>query len=117
MWTHTDKKGRKVVTRLGNSDFGYNHYVRPHNLYTQAPFRVIPNTRNAIVDQGAHVEYQALLTDLSNGDIKIRIRIVTQLATRTDNGRYVSPDGDYIGTITAYCEGTNVCPGWVNNIS
>jgi hypothetical protein len=117
LWSDTDRKGRTIPTRQGDSSIGYNHYVIPHNLYTSAPFRVIRNTRNAYIEQGAHLEYRALLTNLSNGSVVITVRMVAQAATRTDDGRYVSLDGKYMGTITAYCEGVTLCPSWVNSIS
>ncbi len=102
---------------MGDANIAYNHYVIPHNLYTSAPFRVIRNTRNAYIEQGAHVEYKALLTNLQNGNIYLTVRIVAQAATRTDDGRCTTPDGQYIGTVTAYCEGYTLCPSWVNDIS
>ncbi|MGC4744668.1 hypothetical protein ACLQ28_03230 [Micromonospora sp. DT201] len=117
LWADTDKRGTYVPTRFGDANIGYSHYASRHNLITSAPFRVIRNTSKPIVDQGAHIEYQALLTDLSNGSIKIKVRMVTQAANRTDDGRYVSPDGRNIGTITAYCEGVTKCPAWVNQIT
>ncbi|MBM0274968.1 hypothetical protein [Micromonospora tarensis] len=117
LWAQTDGRGTYVPTRFGDANLGYSHYASRHNLTTMAPFRVIPNTTRPIVDQGSHIEYQALLTDLSNGSIKIRVRIVTQAASRTDDGRYVTPDGRNVGTITAYCEGVTKCPSWVNQIS
>jgi hypothetical protein len=119
MWTDKDLSNRKVPTRLGNGDFGYNHYVRPHNLYTAKPFRAIGAAHRGVVEQGAHVEYQAIVTQYQPPRpprATMKIRIVTQLATRTDDRRYTSPDGKYIGTITAYCEGVNRCPDWVNAI-
>lgn len=116
LWADTDKRGTYVPTRFGNSDLGYSHYSVRHNLRTSSPFRVIRNTSKPIVDQGAHLEYQALLTNMSNGSIKIKIRIVVQAANRTDNGKWRTPDGKNIGTITAYCEGVTKCPDWVNQV-
>lgn len=117
-WSDTDRRGTYVPTRFGNNSLGYLHYSGPaqHNLITQAPFRVIRNTTNPIVSQGAHLEYQALLTNLSNGSIQLKVRIVVQAASRTDDGQWITPDGRNIGTITAYCEGYNQCPSWVNQL-
>jgi hypothetical protein len=116
MWSDTDKSGVYVPTRLGDSRLGYNHYAVRHNLSTQVPFRVIRNTTRAAIDQGAHKEYKALVLKPGTLKVKMTIRIVVQAASRTDDGKYRTPDGKNIGTITAYCEGRTKCPAWINKL-
>jgi hypothetical protein len=114
LWQQTDKKGRTIPTRYGNSALGFSHYADNHNLYSSAPFKVISHTTNPYKISGAHIEYQALAVQTGNASIKMKIRIVAQAATSTDDRRWKTSDGKYIGTITAYCEGVTKCPAWVN---
>ena len=116
MWSDTDKKGVYVPTRFGDSKLGYSHYASRHNLTTSAPFRVIRNTTRAAVDQGAHKEYKAVVTQRGNLRIKMTIIMVVQAASRTDDGKYRTPDGKNVGTITAYCKDRAKCPSWVNQL-
>jgi hypothetical protein len=83
LWKYTDKSGVWVPIRSGDSNLGYYHYAQPHNLYTQAPFRVIPNTTKPAVDQGAHIEYKAILANPNDLKVKLTVRIVVQAASRS----------------------------------
>ncbi|WP_157440209.1 hypothetical protein [Actinokineospora inagensis] len=107
----TDSRGIQIPTRHGTTDWGYEHYATPHNLYSFRALTAAYRSRPA-VDQGAHAEYNGYLV---SGTVTIaQIHTVAQLAYSTDNGSHVTFDGRYIGTITAYCVGVSRCPDAVN---
>lgn len=114
LWQQTDKRGRNIPTRYGNSALGFSHYADNHNLYTSAPFKVISNTTKPYYESGAKIEYLALAVQTGNASIKMKILIAAQAATSTDDRKWKTSDGKYIGTITAYCMGVTKCPNWVN---
>jgi hypothetical protein len=113
IYNYSDLRGTYTPVRRGNADFGYNHYAAQHNLYNANAIHAAFQTHKPDVDQGAHVEYISLLTDMSNGNVELTVRVVVQAASRTD-GKYRTPDGTNIGVITAFCVNYNVCPQWVN---
>ena len=101
-----------ISIRHGTADFGYQHYAGPHNLTSQKAISAAYRSR-PFVTQGAHYEYLGYLTF---GDTLIaQIHTIAQLATSTDDRKFTTPDGKYIGTITAYCEGVTRCPDIVNS--
>jgi uncharacterized lipoprotein YbaY len=115
-WDEHDLRGVGTPTRLGNSSLGYNHFAKPHNLYTHKPITASFQTHKPDVDSGAHVEYIAWAVNTSDGSIKAQVRVVVQAATRTDDGKWQTNDGKNIGVITAYCQGVTLCPNWINSI-
>jgi hypothetical protein len=114
IYNYSDLRGTYTPVRRGNADFGYNHYAAPHNLYNPNAIHAAFQTHKPDVDHGAHLEYTSLLTDRSNGNVYLTVRVVVQAASRTDDGKYRTPDGTNIGVITAFCVNYNVCPAWVN---
>jgi hypothetical protein len=116
IWDEHDLRGTSTPVRYGNNDLGYVHYSGPHNLYSYNAIHAAFQTHNPDKASGAHLEYISLAVDPSNGSIHLVVRVIVQAASRTDDGRYQVSDGRNIGVITAYCEGGNVCPAWVNNI-
>jgi hypothetical protein len=115
IYSYSDLRGTYTPVRRGNSVFGYNHYAAQHNLYNANAIHAAFQTHHPDVDHGSHLEYISWLTDTSNGSIKLTVRVVVQAASRTDDGVYFTPDGKNIGVITAFCEGYNLCPAWVNS--
>ena len=114
LWDYSDEDGTETPIRRGNSEWGYTHYSGKHNLYTPGP--IAAALRDEPYSQsGARLQYRAYLTDLSTGKILVTVRVVVQAATRTADGRFTMPDGKFVGVITAFCEGSNVCPELVNN--
>lgn len=109
-----DLNGVYTPIRRGNSSFGYEHYAVQHNLTSPNPIHAAFQTHKPDVQLGAHLEYIALLTDTSNLNVKLTVRVIVQAASRTDDGAWKTPDGSNIGVITAYCQGYNVCPSWAN---
>jgi hypothetical protein len=115
-----NKRGTYIPIRIGNADLGYLHYAAAHNLLFFQPFYAAMQEVKPDYESGAHTEWLSLEV---NSDLKIeqKIRFIVQEATRTDDKKYTSPDGAYIGVITGYCEKTkhvaNKCPKWVNTNS
>lgn len=109
-------RGTHTPTRWGNGDLGYAHFSGPHNLTSHKPIRAAFQTRNPDVNQGAHLEYITYAVNTSDASIKKVVRVVVQAARQTDDGRWRTLDGSYIGVITAFCQGSTLCPNWVNTI-
>jgi hypothetical protein len=115
MWDESDLRGVSTPVRVGNNELGYRHYSIPHNLKSRAPIHAAFQTHKPDKEIGAHLEYVTLVVD-PDLQIRLTIRVVVQAATRTDDGRYITTDGKYVGVITAFCEEIDPCPAWVNNI-
>jgi hypothetical protein len=115
LWDERDLRGVSTPVRIGNNDLGYNHYAVPHNLTSRSPIHAAFQTHTPDKAVGAHLEYVALVAD-ADGGIHLTVRVVVQAATRTDDGRYATTDGKNIGVITAFCEGVDPCPAWVNHV-
>lgn len=116
LYSYWDKRKTYMPLRLGNSDLGYNHYAKSHNLYTFAQYKALASEK-PVKDIGAHQEYYiALATKLSNAEVKETVVIIGQAASRTDDGRYATTDGGNVGIITSYCKGKTLCPDWINNL-
>ncbi|WP_409181749.1 hypothetical protein F9C11_35565 [Amycolatopsis sp. VS8301801F10] len=114
-WAHRDLSGRDLPTRHGNTAFGYVHYAVSHNIRTERAIKAAYENNFPDPDKsnGTHLEYLAFLVD-AQGDIFVIVRVINEQAPRTSDGQYTTPDGRPIGTITAFCEGVNVCPDVVN---
>ncbi|GHC45426.1 hypothetical protein [Streptomyces cinnamoneus] len=106
----TDPDGRKIPTRFGNSELGWNHFSGPHNIKT---CRAVNAALSGKVDKknGDRLEYWG---DAINGGRHVRIIVIAQYSRKTADGRYDAGDGQKIGVITAYCKGMNKCPNWLN---
>ena len=111
VWGGRDWNGTYVPLRLGNADLGYRHYNVRHNLTSIDPFKAALKAHGP----NAQSNYTALLVD-SNLGVRETVVFGVQMATRTSDGRYVSPDGAYIGVITGYCKGKSKCPNAVNRV-
>ncbi|MEU6827354.1 hypothetical protein ABZ894_01760 [Nocardia beijingensis] len=115
----TDANKVTIPIRAGDADLGFDHYAQKHNL---TKYYVIQHTIRTAKPKGsgARVEYLVEYKHAkSRGkvDDRVTLHIVAQAATRTDDGRYKTPDNKNIGVITAYCEGRNTCPDWLRDLS
>jgi hypothetical protein len=115
----TDDDGFYLPTRNGISydeqgdEWGYLHYAGPHNLTSQTPVLAAYNDNLPDAVSGDRREYTAYLTD-SSGDLYATILAINWQGTSTQDGKFTTPDGRPIGTITAYCQGVTLCPAAVN---
>ncbi|WP_228978529.1 hypothetical protein [Streptomyces sp. DH12] len=105
-----DWDGRVVPTRFGNGELGWNHFSGKHNI---KKCKVVNGPLNGKPDKvsGARLEYWGYAI---NGGRQVKIVVVVQYAQRTADRRYNAGTGQKIGVITAYCQGMNKCPNWVN---
>ncbi|MEV8509484.1 hypothetical protein AB0368_32285 [Actinoplanes sp. NPDC051475] len=115
LYSYSDLKRNKVFVRYGNSELGYHHFASKHNLRNRVVFEHLMATKPTDAS-GARLEYMIYVADPSNGNISERIFIASQQATRTEDGRWKTPDGGYVGVITAYCKGKTKCPEFVNRL-
>ncbi|MGA5301773.1 hypothetical protein ACPCHT_17725 [Nucisporomicrobium flavum] len=115
LYSYSDLKRNKVFIRYGNSALGYHHFASKHNLRNRVVFEHLMATKPTDA-AGARLEYTIYVADPSNGNIAEKIFIVSQQATRTDDNKWKTPDGGYIGVITAYCKGKTKCPEFVNKL-
>ncbi|MFI7596716.1 hypothetical protein [Actinoplanes sp. NPDC049681] len=115
LYSYSDQERNKVFVRYGNSAIGYHHFASKHNLRNRVVFEHLMATKPKR-EVGARLEYEILAADPNDGDIFERILIVSQQATRTDDNMWQTPDGGYIGVITACCKGKTKCPEFVNRL-
>lgn len=109
----TDWDGRRIPTRTGNSELGWIHFSRPHNITSctlvNAALDGKPDKKS---DHQRNLEYWG--SAIHNGrqvDFVVKVRY----AKETDDSRYTAPGRKgKIGVITAYCRGVQRCPSWVN---
>lgn len=117
-WNKTEKcqqedwDGRKVPTRIGNSDLGWAHFSNNHNIRT---CRIVNAALNGTADKNdgkGGLEYWGYAFDGKHPQVKIIVK--AQVTRRSQNRLYDAGKGQMIGVITAYCNGMNKCPGWMN---
>lgn len=117
MFTSYDQQGRDWPTRSGNDQLGWAHFSGPspngHNLYSEG---IIIETYqgNPDVQEGSHFEFPGVVTDGNN--VYVHIRVVAEENDITADSVWLTPDGRPVGTITAFCEGYDDCPDWVNSV-
>ncbi|MET8554456.1 hypothetical protein ABZV64_05705 [Streptomyces sp. NPDC004959] len=106
-----DRDGRRIPTRVGNGDLGWNHFSGKHNIRKCAILAAGLRDKVDKVD-GPRLEY--LAKAIHNGRKVITIKIIVQYARQTKDKKYRVKKGEVVGVITAYCVGMNKCPNWVN---
>ncbi|MEU2855631.1 hypothetical protein [Streptomyces syringium] len=106
----TDPGGRKIPTRFGNSELGWNHFSRPHKIRTCKAVNAAISDNVEEKDDN-RFEYW---TDMKNGSKYVRVVVIAQYSRRTLDKKYDAGAGQKIGVITAYCKGLDTCPPWVN---
>lgn len=121
LYSYTDMKRNKVFVRYGNKELGYHHFAGTHNLRNRVVFEHLMVTKPQKT-AGARLEYLLWVADPSTMKKGESVFIVSQQATRTDDNKWKTPDGGYVGVITAYCKGPkgnlskSKCPDWVNKL-
>lgn len=108
-----DWDGRRIPTRVGNSELGWRHLSGPHNIRTCKLINAaLDGKPDKWSDQHRNLEYWG--SAINNGrqvDFVVKVRY----AKKTDDDRYTAPGRKgKIGVITAYCRGVTKCPSWVN---
>ncbi|MFJ4323219.1 hypothetical protein ACIP3A_08910 [Streptomyces tricolor] len=107
----SDPDGRRIPTRLGNGELGWNHFSGKHNIKKCALVTIPLRDKVDKVD-GANLQYWGWASHRAHGRVKIVVK--ARYARKTTDGRYDAGRGQVIGVITAYCNGMRKCPNWVN---
>ena len=81
-----------------------------------APLEAAFKTTKPDKINGNRIEYIAYVVNTGNGAIHKIVRVITQNARHSSDYAYETPDGKPVGVITAYCQGENKCPDWVNKV-
>lgn len=107
----TDPDGRRIPTRVGNGELGWDHSSGKHNIKKCALVNIPPEGNVDKVD-GANIQYWGYASNRAYGRVKLVVK--ARYARKTADGRYDAGQGKVIGVITAYCNGMQKCPNWVN---
>ncbi|GAB1339641.1 hypothetical protein ACE1SV_62310 [Streptomyces sp. E-15] len=109
-----DWQGRRIPTRVGNSELGWRHFSGPHNVKScelvNAAVDGNPDKRS---DHDRNLEYRGSAIYRRS---QVDFVVVVRYAQATADGRHIAPGGKKakVGVITAYCRGVQKCPSWVN---
>ncbi|MCX5199222.1 hypothetical protein OOK31_35980 [Streptomyces sp. NBC_00249] len=109
----TDWDNRRIPTRIGNSELGWQHFSRPHGITSCKLINAaLDGKPDKSSDQQRNLEYWG--SAIRNGrqvDFVVKVRY----AKKTDDDAYEAPGAKgKVGVITAYCRGVQKCPTWVN---
>ncbi|WEV26208.1 hypothetical protein OYE22_14110 [Streptomyces sp. 71268] len=107
----TDPDGRTIPTRVGNGELGWNHFSGKHNIKKCALVDV-PLQGDVDKKNGADLQYWGWVSNRAYGRVKVVVK--ARYARKTADGRYDAGPGQVVGVITAYCNGMQKCPHWVN---
>jgi len=105
-----DWDDRAVPTRAGNDELGWRHFSAPHNI---KKCKIVNAALDGEVDKkkGNRLEYWAYAW---NDNKRVKVILIVQYSRKTTDGRYDAGRGKKIGVITAYCQGMDRCPDWLN---
>ncbi|MFH9419189.1 hypothetical protein [Streptomyces sp. NPDC017529] len=106
-----DPDGRQIPTRIGNAEFGWNHFTGRHNI-RKCDLLNIPIGGKVDKKDGANLQYEGVASNRQYGRVTLIVK--ARYARKTDDKRYDAGKGNTIGVITAYCKGMQKCPNWVN---
>ncbi|MGW2706680.1 hypothetical protein [Streptomyces sp. NPDC001340] len=111
----TDPEGRKIVTRRGNSEFGWYHFYSRHNVRTCEIVNTALKGKKDRWDHEGRIEYDAVAFETGPRPRQVRYTVV-QYTQKTKDGRYDAGRGQKIGVVNAFCHGQprNKCPDWMN---
>ncbi|MEU4084728.1 hypothetical protein [Streptomyces aureus] len=114
----TDPDGRHIVTRFGNSSFGWNHFTHRHNIKKCS---TLAAALHGNVDRDNHhgrLEYDgvALETGPPGRQRQVKFTVIVQYTRKTTDGLYDAGRGQKIGVINAFCRNqpNNKCPAWMH---
>ncbi|MGW9452430.1 hypothetical protein [Streptomyces sp. NPDC055632] len=106
-----DPDGRKILTRVDNGELGWNHLSGKHNIKKYALVDILLQG-NVDRVSGADIQYWGRATNRAYGLVKLIVKV--RYTRKTAHGRYDAVPGPVVGVITAYCNGMQKCPHWVN---
>ncbi|MFH8371186.1 hypothetical protein [Streptomyces sp. NPDC018031] len=112
-----DEQDRKIPTRTGNSELGWNHFSGKHNIKKcKVVNNVIkdnkPDPRES--DGNGRLVYKTKPLQARKGTVQFKV--IAQYSRKIKDGEYDAGRRNKIGVITAFCERVprSECPNWVN---
>jgi len=114
--TSTDDDGRKIVTRFGNADFGWNHFTHRHNIKKCAILNAALKDKVDRNDGHGRLEYDGVAIRTGGRPAQVKFVVIVQYTRKTKDGKYDAGRGEKIGVINAFCRNqpNNKCPAWMN---
>ncbi|KUL24452.1 hypothetical protein [Streptomyces regalis] len=114
--TSTDDDGRKIVTRFGNSDFGWNHFTHRHNIKKCSILNAALKDKVDRDDGHGRLEYDGVAIRTGGRPVQVNFVVIVQYTRKTKDGKYDAGRGQKIGVINAFCRNqpNNKCPAWMN---
>ncbi|GEC09648.1 hypothetical protein SSP24_73030 [Streptomyces spinoverrucosus] len=112
----TDDDGRKIVTRFGNSEFGWNHFTHRHNIRKCSILHAALKDKVDRNDGHGRLEYDGVAIRTGGRPAQVKFTVIVQYTRKTKDGRYDAGRGQKIGVINAFCRNQphNKCPAWMN---
>ena len=113
--TSTDDDGRKIVTRYGNSQFGWNHFTHRHNIKKCSILDAALKDKVDRDNGHGRLEYDGVAIKTGGHPQQVKF-VIVQYTRKTADGRYDAGRGQKIGVINAFCRNQphNKCPAWMN---
>ncbi|MFE8965077.1 hypothetical protein [Streptomyces iakyrus] len=114
--TSTDDDGRKIVTRYGNSDFGWNHFTHRHNIKKCSILNAALKDKVDEDDGHGRLEYEGVAIRTGGRPAQVKFVVIVQYSRKTKDKKYDAGRGEKIGVINAFCRNQphNKCPAWMN---
>ncbi|PAZ16367.1 hypothetical protein CLM62_08590 [Streptomyces sp. SA15] len=111
-----DDDGRKIVTRYGNSELGWNHFTHRHNIKKCAILNAALKDKVDRNDGHGRLEYDGVAIRTGGSPAQVKFVVIVQYTRKTKDGRYDAGRGQKIGVINAFCRNqpNNKCPAWMN---
>ncbi|MEV5803274.1 hypothetical protein [Streptomyces collinus] len=110
-----DPTGRKIVTRFGNSEFGWQHFTGRHNIKKCSTIAAAVNEHPQKNDGHGRLEYGGV--EFETGVPRprmVKFWVIVQYSRKTKDQLYDAGRGQTIGVINAFCKNQpgNKCPAW-----
>lgn len=115
--TATDPDGRHIVTRLGNSIFGWYHFNIRHNIHKCSTLAAAIHGNVDRDDHHGRLEYDGVAFETGVPRPRLaKFTVIVQYTRKTKDGKYDAGRGQKIGVINAFCHNqrNNKCPAWMH---
>ncbi|GLX51997.1 hypothetical protein Shyhy01_49470 [Streptomyces hygroscopicus subsp. hygroscopicus] len=110
-----DPQGRKIVTRYGNADFGWQHFTGRHNIKKCGTIAAVVKEHPETDDHHGRLTYGGVAFETGVPRPRmVKIVVIVQYSRKTKDGKYDAGSGQTIGVINAFCKNQpgNKCPAW-----
>ncbi|MFE5402058.1 hypothetical protein ACFQ9Z_11735 [Streptomyces sp. NPDC056580] len=112
----TDPDGRRIVTRFGNSEFGWYHFTTRHNIKKCSTIAAAVHGNVDRNDHQGRLEYDGVAFETGPRPRQVKFTVVVQYTRKSKDRRYDAGRGQTIGVINAFCRNqrNNKCPAWMH---